>query len=209
MITDHDDTLATVRSAYGARVEEYVAAVGRIDHVTEADLVLVTRWALGLHGPVLDVGCGPGQWTHHLAGLGVEVEGVDPVPEFVAHATATHPDNRYRVGRAENLGTGDGALGGVLAWYSLIHTAPERIGDVLAEFARCIRPGGGLALGFFTSDEQAPFDHAVTAAYYWPVDLLAAEVTVVGFTVAHTESRTDQPDRGHGAILAVRRPDDG
>lgn len=208
MITDHDGTLATVRGAYGARVEEYVAAVGGIDHVAEADLALVTRWALGIEGPVLDIGCGPGQWTHHLAGLGIDVEGVDPVPEFVAHATATYPGNRYRVGRAENLGAADGALGGVLAWYSLIHTAPERIGDALAEFARCIRPGGGLALGFFTGDAQSPFDHAVTTAYYWPVDLLAAEVAAAGFAVTHTESRTDRPDRAHGAILAVRGTSD-
>lgn len=108
-------TFESVRSAYAARVEEYVAVVGGISHVTDADLALVTRWALGIEGPVLDVGCGPGQWTHHLAGLGIDVEGVDPVPEFIAHATATYPDERYRVGRAENLGMADGALGGVLA----------------------------------------------------------------------------------------------
>lgn len=197
-------SLESVRHAYGARASEYVDAVGRIEHVAAPDLALVERWARRIEGPVLDVGCGPGQWTHFLAGLGTDVEGVDPVPELIESAQATYPDHRYRVGRAEALGVDDGSLGGVLAWYSLIHTEPERIGAALAELARCLRPGGGLALGFFTSSTLEPFEHAVTTAYTWPVELLACEVEAAGFTVTHTESRADRPAREHGAILATR-----
>ncbi len=194
----------SVRSAYGARADEYIEAVGRIDHVAEADRALVETWACGIEGLLLDVGSGPGQWTHHLAGLGVDVEGVDPVPEFIEAALAAYPAGRYRLGRAENLGVEDGALGGVLAWYSLIHIDPERIDEPLAEFARCIRPGGSLALGFFTGPELAPFPHAIATAYHWPIDLLASRVEAAGFTVTHAESRPDRPGRTHGAMLATR-----
>ncbi|MFT3888406.1 MAG: class I SAM-dependent methyltransferase [Arachnia sp.] len=190
--------------AYGARAAEYVEAVGRIEHVAEADLALVSGWAAGLEGLVLDVGCGPGQWTHHLAGMGVAVEGVDPAPAFVDHATATYPGVVYRLGWAEDLGVDDGALGGVLAWYSLIHTAPDCIDAPLAEFARCVRPGGGLALGFFAGPTLGRFAHAVAPAFHWPVDMLAARVETAGFAVVHTESRSDRPGRTHGALLAVR-----
>lgn len=196
--------LEDLRSAYGARASEYVDAVGRIEHVASADLALVGRWARDLEGPVLDVGCGPGQWTAHLAGLGVDVGGVDPVPEFVEIAKAAHPGIRFRLGRAEDLGVEDGSLGGVLAWYSLIHTHPERIDEALAEFVRCVRPGGGLAIGFFTGPRREPFDHAVTTAYYWPVEMLVSEVERAGFAVTHTETRTDPGARPHGALLAVR-----
>lgn len=193
-----------VRSAYGSRADDYTAAVGRIEHVAGADLALVERWARSLQGLVLDVGCGPGQWTNHLAGLGVDVEGVDLVPEFVDRAMVAYPGVRFQLGEAETLDVEDGALGGVLAWYSLIHTPPERIGEPLAEFARCVRPGGGLAIGFFAGPLLEPFDHAVTTAYYWPVDMLASEVQRAGFVVTHTETRTDPGVRPHGALLAIR-----
>ena len=42
-------------------------------------------------GPVLDVGCGPGHVTAHLAGLGVDVQGVDLSPRMVEHARRLHP----------------------------------------------------------------------------------------------------------------------
>lgn len=197
-------TLESISDAYGSRVVEYIDAVGRIEHVAEADLALVTQWATALEGHVLDVGCGPGQWTHDLMELGVSVEGVDPVPAFIEHARATYPGVRYRAGRSESLGVDDGTLGGVLAWYSLIHTDPARIDEPLAEFARCLRPGGGLAVGFFAGSELGSFAHAITTAYHWPIDLLASKVEAAGFTVRHTESRTDRPNRTHGAILAVR-----
>src|SRR5699024_7157353 len=98
------------------------------------------------------------QWTHYLVGLGIDTEGVDPVSEFIENARETYPGVRYRVGEAESLGVDDGLLGGILAWYSLIHTAPEQISTTLTEFARAIHPGGGLALGFFTGPKVEPFE---------------------------------------------------
>lgn len=198
-------TLDVVRTAYGARSAEYIALFGRVDQVAEIDRDFILAWALGLQGPVLDVGCGPGQWTHLLSAAGVDAEGVDPVPEFIDSARASYPSDRYRVGRAEDLGVDDAALAGVLAWYSLIHTAPELIDVPLAEFARCVRSGGGLALGFCTGARLEPFDHAVTTAYFWPIDLLAARVEAAGFTVSRTATRTEPGTRPHGALLATRR----
>ena len=87
----------------------------------------------GLVGPVLDVGCGPGHWTALLHRLGVEVTGVDVVPEFLVHARATHPDVRYRRGSMTDLGAPEGSLAGILAWYSTIHLLPADLPSVLAE----------------------------------------------------------------------------
>ncbi|MGP9784249.1 class I SAM-dependent methyltransferase [Glutamicibacter sp. AOP12-B1-11] len=197
-------TFESVRSSYGAKASQYVDAVGSIEHAAAADVAFVETWARSIKGTVLDVGCGPGQWTHHLSTLGIAVEGVDPVPEFIRIAQRSYPQERYRRGRAESLHVGSEALGGVLAWYSLIHTIPELIGEALAEFARCIRPGGGLALGFFTGPTLEPFDHAVATAYYWPLDLLASHVEAAGFTVTQSESRNEGQARTHGSLLAVR-----
>ena len=196
--------LATTKAAYSSRASEYVEALGSIEHAAAPDLALVASWAREIDGPVLDVGCGPGQWTHYLTGLGVDACGIDPVPEFIESAKATYPTERYSLGRAEALEVDADSLGGVLAWYSLIHVEAEQMEAALAEFARCIRPGGALALGFFTGPKLEAFDHAITTAYYWPIDLLTAKIEAAGFTVTHTESRTDPPARTHGAILALR-----
>ena len=48
---------------------------------------------------VLDLGCGPGHLTDYLRSLGVDAMGIDMVPEFIAHAKATHPTGRYQLGR--------------------------------------------------------------------------------------------------------------
>ena len=197
-------SLLSVSDAYGSRASEYIEAVGSIEHAAAPDMALIARWARGIEGPVLDVGCGPGQWTHFLTSLGVDAEGVDPVAEFIESAKLSYPAERYRLGRAEALDVDDGVLGGVLAWYSLIHVNPRQLGAALEEFARCIRLGGGLALGFFAGEKLEPFDHAIITAYSWPIDLLKGEVEAAGFVVTHTESRIERPGRTHGAILAHR-----
>lgn len=197
-------TVSEVSEAYGARAAEYIERFGEIDAAAEADRNAVLAWARGLDGPIVDVGCGPGQWTRFLSEHGHDVEGVDPTPEFVAAARARHPGIRFQVGRAERLDARAGSLGGILAWYSLIHTEPERIDVALLEFARCLRSGGGLAIGFFEGPELAPFDHAVTTAHYWPLDRLSARVEACGFTVTGAERRTDPGVRTQGCITAVR-----
>ncbi|WP_347030648.1 class I SAM-dependent methyltransferase [Brevibacterium paucivorans] len=119
------DRVESVRTSYSDRATEYIEALGSIEHAAAPDLALVERWARNIKGPVLDVGCGPGQWTHYLVGLGIDTEGVDPVSEFIENARETYPGVRYRIGKAESLGVDDASLGGILAWYSLIHTAPR------------------------------------------------------------------------------------
>lgn len=198
-------SLARVRAAYTARAAEYAALFGEIEAADEHDRERLLAWARDLTGPVIDVGCGPGQWTSYLAGEGVDVEGIDPVPAFVDEARRRYPGSSYRIGRAEHLEVEDAALGGVLAWYSLIHTDPDRIGHPLAEFARCLRPGGGLAIGFVEGPELTPFDHAVTTAYSWPLGQLSERIERAGFAVVDTETRSDPGVRRHGLIIARRQ----
>jgi len=75
------------------------------DH--DDDTALVRRHLSGLPGPVLDLGCGPGHWTAYLHSLGADVTGVDMVPEFIAHARATHPGSSFRLGSMTELDVPD------------------------------------------------------------------------------------------------------
>lgn len=193
-----------VRTAYSNRAEEYSRLLGSIDSAHPSDLHLVTQWATAIDGPVIDVGCGPGQWTDHLAGHGCDVRGIDPTPAFIEHAHTAHPDCRFDVGTAENLDAASGSIAGILSWYSLIHHTPGSVHVPLKEFARALRPGGSLVIGFFESRVLEPFDHKVVTAYRWPVPELSARLVDVGFEVVETHTRTGVGYRPHGAIVAVR-----
>jgi ubiquinone/menaquinone biosynthesis C-methylase UbiE len=197
-------TIDRVSAAYSARVEEYIEVVGRIEHAAEQDRDFLIAWARGIGGRIIDVGCGPGQWTDFLRREGIDIEGVDPTAAFIADAARRYPRARYRVGRAERLGVRDESLGGVLAWFSLIHMPPETIDEPLAEFARCIAPGGGLLIGFFDGSAGEPFDHAVTTAYTWSAEALAERLEHAGFTVTEARTRVDPGVRPQGVIVARR-----
>ncbi|WP_338888589.1 class I SAM-dependent methyltransferase [Rhodococcus sovatensis] len=191
-----------VEASYADRAEEYVRVVGSMEMVHPSDKQLVTDWARSIAGPVIDVGCGPGQWTNHLHLHDVDVRGVDPTHTFVEHARTTYPSCRFDDGRAENLDAQSGSVAGILAWYSLIHHDPGDIRFAFEEFARALRPGGKLLIGFFEAPTLEPFDHAVITAYRWPVRELSAQLDGAGFTIIETHTRTGLGYRPHGAILA-------
>lgn len=170
-----------------------------------SDRALVRRWADGLTGPVLDAGCGPGHWTDFLASGGTSVHGLDLVPDFVDRARQQYPGLRFELGCSEALPDATGSLGGVLAWYSLIHHDPESIHIPLSEFARVLRPGGSVLIGYFEGSAVERFDHAIAPAYRWPAVELSRQLVVAGFEVVEAHTRAAPGHRPHGAITARRR----
>ena len=194
-----------VRNAYAARAIEYTEVLGSMGAVHAEDRRLVVDWASRVKGPIVDAGCGPGHWTHFLADLGADVAGVDQVPEFIEQARMRFPGIRFHEGSLEALPVEDASVGGVLAWYSLIHYGPGALHIPLRECARVLKPGGLLLTGFFAGPRVEPFDHAVFTAFRWPVQELAAELSRAGFELVETHQRTDAGHRPHGAILARRK----
>ena len=94
--------------------------------------------------------------------------------EYAAHLRsmeAVHPADQQLVDTwADQIdGPATGAVGGVLAWYSLIHCEPDEIQVPLREFARVLRPGSDLLIGFFDGPRVKKFEHTVVAAHRWPV----------------------------------------
>ncbi|MBB3661788.1 MULTISPECIES: class I SAM-dependent methyltransferase [Prauserella salsuginis group] len=225
---------ADVRDAYGRRAVEYADFACAPELMAEPDRNLVARWAAGVDGLIIDAGCGPGQWTDFLrrsiggpdsagpdsagpdsGGPDIDrtgsddrrVEGVDLVPEFVDIARTRFPANPFRVARLDALGVADASVDGILSWYSIIHTEPAVVPGVLAEFARCLRGGGSLLLGMARQVDGSrveAFPHAVTTAYFWPVDVMSRLLTGAGFHVEEVETRDDPGHRPHAALVARR-----
>jgi len=196
--------MTEVTDAYSRRAEEYIDVLGSVDAMHPSDRQLIESWGDSVDGPALDAGCGPGHWTSHLARRRLDIHGVDLVPAFIEHARSTHPGVRFEIGSIDATGEPDGSLGGVLSWYSTIHHHPSRIAAPIAEFARVLRPGGALLLGFFDGPAVERFDHAVAPAYRWPAADLESLVQTHGFEVRETHRRTAPGHRPHGALLCRR-----
>lgn len=189
-------------SAYSTRAAEYAQMIGTMDAVHTSDRHLVEAWAQSIDGTILDAGCGPGHWTNHLAGLGFAIRGVDLVPDFITHARAAYPGMRFDQGSIEKIEGPDDELGGILSWFSTIHHDPSRISVPITEFARVLRPGGTLLLGYFDSaDTIEPFDHAVVRAYRWPAAALQTVLENAGFVVVETHRRAERGRRPVAAII--------
>ena len=150
--------LAAIRDSYDAVAADYVRLVPKPDAIDPPSRSMLTAFAelvrsAGL-GPVADLGCGPGQVTAHLAGLGLSMFGIDLSPKMIMMARQAYPELPYAVGSMTALGLGDGALGGILAWYSTYHTPPDQLPVLFAEFHRTLAPGGYLLLGTYTGDDE-------------------------------------------------------
>lgn len=190
------DFLTTTRDAYDAVATDYARLVGtEVTDATEGpvDRALLSAFAelvtSGGLGPVCDAGCGPGRVAAHLTSLGLSVVGIDLSPRMIEVARAAHPDLRFDVGSLTALDLPDGALGGVVAWYSIIHTPPAHLPSVFAEFKRVIAPGGHLLLAFQVGESEhvhreEAYGHAVPLDNYrHSIDHVAALLEETGLAV--------------------------
>ena len=209
------DELAVVRSSYDRVADNYVAmGMGDLAPTPwlRAALTAFAGEVQGL-GPVLDVGCGPGTVTAFLAGLGVDVSGVDLSPGMVSHARRLHPGLRFEVASATELQPAGSSLGGVLGWWSLFNLPRDVLPRVLASFARALVPGGQLLLGTHVGDGEIVRTEAYGGVpvswttHLWRPEQLTALLSDAGLEqVAELRLPPPLPGLGDQVVLAARRP---
>ncbi len=103
-------------------------------------------------GRVIDLGCGPGLLTRHLAGLGLQPLGVDVSPAMLDIARRHNPDQEFVEASLTALPVPDASADGVFCWYVLHHVPDDDLGRAFAEISRTLRPGGQLMLGGHVGD---------------------------------------------------------
>lgn len=170
-----NDHRAQTRQAYDTVAEDYAERLPGLDAESALDIAMIddfaARCAAGSPGTVLDAGCGTGRVSAYLSARGLDVSGVDLSPGMLAAARRDHPHLRFDVGALEDLPVSDGSLAGLLAWYSLIHTAPDRLPICASEFARVLRPGAWLLTAFQSGDGRrvertSGYGHSVPFTVY-------------------------------------------
>ena len=145
----------------------------------------------------IDVGCGPGALTGHLASLlgPASVSACDPSPTFVEACAARNPGVRVEPGRAEAIPFADAAADHALA--QLVFHFVSDAAQAAREMARVVRPGGTVAAcvwdfhermemlrafwdAAISLDPDAP-DEARTLRFGGPGELVAV-LSLVGLT---------------------------
>ncbi|QVQ54161.1 class I SAM-dependent methyltransferase [Spiractinospora alimapuensis] len=170
-------------------------------------------------GLVVDAGCGPGQVTALLRlELGLDAYGIDLSPEMVALARREHPEVRYEVGDLRALDVADGALAGLVSWFSFIHVPPADLDTVWAEFRRVLAPGGMVVLAFQVGDQPFHLDEAFGRSLdldyqRWRPEHLGQQLSEAGFRVEAqlvSQPRVDADGPGLSlpfGYLMARMPD--
>ncbi|MEU4642312.1 class I SAM-dependent methyltransferase [Micromonospora sp. NPDC023814] len=208
--------LTATRDSYDAMAVDYAEWLRTDMDERPLDRALLAAFAEVVkangNGPVADVGCGPGRVTILLHRLGLDAFGIDLSPGMVALARETYPRLRFEVGSMLALELPDASLGGLLAYYSVIHVPWERRPEVLAEFHRVLAPGGQLMLAFQVGDERLHLDEAFGRPicvdwYRQRPDEVAALVREAGFDLWATvvKEREGTETTPQGFVLA-RKP---
>jgi SAM-dependent methyltransferase len=207
--------LETVRESYDRVADAYVElGMGRLEAEPWLRAVLAAfAESVRELGPVLDVGCGPGTVTAHLAELGLDASGVDLSPRMVDHARRQYPELRFSVASATELGIAPASLGGVLGWWSLFNLPRAMLPGVLRTFAEALVPGGQALVGTHVGDG----DIARTESYgglpvswtthlYRPEDVAGMLVAAGLEVVAELRLPAHPPSMRPQVLLAARRP---
>ncbi|GGL99355.1 class I SAM-dependent methyltransferase [Nakamurella endophytica] len=210
------DWLARTRTSYdtvAAAYADFVRGRTAADSYDRALLELfVALVQAGGGGPVLDMGCGPGELTGTLRDLGVDARGLDLSPAMIALARRDHPGVPFEVGSMTEVEFPDASLGGIVSWYSLIHVPDDDAVRVLRRWARMLRPGGVVLLGFHVGVRSS---HKLEGYGGHPMDLwvhrrtpeqLAEWLTGAGLTVDLQALRDHAADVPQARVFA-RRPD--
>ena len=214
------DFLCDTRASYDAVATAYAERFGDELDARPLDRGMLAGFAERVRaagaGPVADVGCGNGRVTAYLDSLGVPTFGIDLSPGMIEVARQTYPGLRFEVGSMLALDLPDASLGGLLAWYSVIHVPDERVPEAFAEFCRVLVPGGLVLLGFQVGDDSLhrseALGHPVALDFRRrPPEWVAERLDQAGLEVRarllrEPDDDGEFPEREQQAFLLARKP---
>jgi ubiquinone/menaquinone biosynthesis C-methylase UbiE len=205
----HDDRRAIVR-AYDRIAGQYLDRFGAPPPGTGDQEFIARSLALMGAGPVLDVGCGPGQLTRQATEAGCRAIGADLTPAMLAQAVRHAPEARFVTADARALPLRNAACTGVLACYVAHHFPRAQAGAIFAELHRVLLPGGRLVLTAHLGDGDRWHgdepDQVRVTLYARPE--LPGLIRQAGFDVESFSWRDPAPDEfpaEHGFLRARAR----
>lgn len=215
------DPADAITAVYDASVPTYVELIGTriVDGIeTAAELEQLERFADDLGGSspgvVLDAGCGPGRAAAFLAERGVRSVGVDLSASMLSAARSAHAGLELCRGDLARLPFRSDSFVGLVSWYSIIHTPPDSLDALMAEFARVVRRAGRVLLAFQSGDgglvtrEDAYGTGLTMQLVRHDLERVVAALRSAGLETVRTQLRDPvlrYESTPQSAVLAVRR----
>ncbi len=136
--------LNKVENLYDTVAKEYAEEFSGEHEKKPKDQEILHRFSqeIGDRRPVWDFGCGPGQTTKYLKNLGIEISGLDLSKKILEQARTIHPGINFRKGNILELEFVDDSIGGVVAFYAIVHFTEEQVEIAFLEAFRVLQPGG-------------------------------------------------------------------
>jgi SAM-dependent methyltransferase len=143
--------------------------------------------------------------------------GIDLSPRMIDWARKRSPEIAFRVGDMRALDLPDGALAGLVAFYSLIHIHEREMTPTLRELRRVLAPDGLLLVAFHIGEETVHRDelwgHAVSLDFRFLMPSpMVSRLTEAGFLVLERIEREPYPEVEHPSrrcYLLARSPGAG
>ncbi len=127
------------------------------DDLRPAEAWLIETFAGDVAGRVLELGCGAGRLTGHLARVARELHAIDISPDMLDAARRRHPGATYHLGDIADLSTfADRSFDAIVGTCNVIDVFDDATRrKLLADLRRLLVPGGLLA---FSSHNRAYAD---------------------------------------------------
>ena len=195
-----------LRHSYDRVARKYEERFGDELQGKPRDRELLASFATSAGDPIVEIGCGPGHIGAFVRARGRRVVGLDLSLEMAKLACLRLNGAVTADMRALPFRTAE--VGGVLAFYSLIHLRRPELTPVLRECHRVLRPGGRLLL----SAHEGRGEVGVSEFLGEPAPLTAtlfdlAELTeaarAAGFEIVGAERREPYPSEGPTVRLYV------
>lgn len=204
------------QQSYDRVATEYAARIFDELQYKPFDRALLDRLAAMTSplGPICDLGCGPGQVARYLHDQGFSAIGVDLSAGMVAEARRLSPDIIFEQGSVLDLPFEDSALGGIAAFYSVIHIPRPQLGQAFAEMCRVVKPGGAVLIAFHLGDADRHLDEwwdlpVALDFYFFRPEEVEVPLAEAGFEIVETLERDPYPDvehQGRRAYVLATKP---
>jgi len=194
----HSRQIAAVYDAVAARYADHFS--GELDRkpFDRAWLDRLAALCAGL-GPICDLGCGPGQVAAYLRGRGADVFGADLSEAMLREARRRNPGIAFERQDMLDLTLPAGSLGGIAAFYAIVHFDLGQTETAFRGFHRALRPGGFALVAFHIGDEPKHVAEflgepvAVDFAFFRPDDVVD-RLAAAGLGVEEVTIRYPYPD---------------